>query len=250
MTPSSVPPGLAGGHLRASRRRSPSSRGCTGECRRQVCCRGRPASGPPAAHEERATNDPPIARCRACASTTAHPPRCRSSPRNRWVCRAQRVRRLPRRDPEGLHYPSHRLLRRQPRPRDLPPGSRPSSASAPSPRRSRPARRPRGSSGGAGAGRSPPALHPRAPDSPEPPAVGHLTHHTFGPGDSIAPMSMAGNRSAEFCMNQEVVDAINRQREPDLAPGAAKWAAYRERVRCRILPRICRPASRDGSNPA
>lgn len=39
--------------------------------------------------------------------------------------------------------------------------------------------------------------------------------------------------------SQELIDAINRQREPDLNSGAGRWAEYRARVTCQILPRIC-----------
>ena len=58
------------------------------------------------------------------------------------------------------------------------------------------------------------------PDYPEPPTVRHLIHHTSGVRDYIVLMSLAGNRSEDFYTNQEVLDAINRQRELNFAPGA------------------------------
>ena len=61
---------------------------------------------------------------------------------------------------------------------------------------------------------------PEFPDYPEPPTVRHLIHHTSGVRDYIVLMSLAGNRSEDFYTNQEVLDAINRQRELNFTPGA------------------------------
>ena len=61
---------------------------------------------------------------------------------------------------------------------------------------------------------------PEFPDYPEPPTVRHLIHHTSGVRDYIVLMSLAGNRSEDFYTNQEVLDAIVRQRELNFAPGA------------------------------
>ena len=61
---------------------------------------------------------------------------------------------------------------------------------------------------------------PEFPDYPDPPTVRHLVHHTSGVRDYIVLMSLAGNRSEDFYTNQEVLDAINRQRELNFTPGA------------------------------
>ena len=61
---------------------------------------------------------------------------------------------------------------------------------------------------------------PGFPDYPDPPTVRHLVHHTSGVRDYIVLMSLAGNRSEDFYTNQEVLDAINRQRELNFTPGA------------------------------
>ena len=61
---------------------------------------------------------------------------------------------------------------------------------------------------------------PEFPDYPDPPTVRHLIHHTSGVRDYIVLMSLAGNRSEDFYSNQEVLDAINRQRELNFTPGA------------------------------
>ena len=61
---------------------------------------------------------------------------------------------------------------------------------------------------------------PEFPDYPVPPTVRHLIHHTSGVRDYIVLMSLAGNRSEDFYTNQEVLDAINRQRELNFTPGA------------------------------
>ena len=61
---------------------------------------------------------------------------------------------------------------------------------------------------------------PEFPDYPDPPTVRHLVHHTSGVRDYIVLMSLAGNRSEDFYTNQEVLDAINRQRELNFEPGA------------------------------
>ena len=61
---------------------------------------------------------------------------------------------------------------------------------------------------------------PEFPDYPDPPTVRHLIHHTSGVRDYIVLMSLAGNRSEDFYTNQEVLDAINRQRELNFTPGS------------------------------
>ena len=61
---------------------------------------------------------------------------------------------------------------------------------------------------------------PEFPDYPDPPTVRHLVHHTSGVRDYIVLMSLAGNRSEDFYTNQEVLDAINRQRELNFTPGS------------------------------
>ena len=58
------------------------------------------------------------------------------------------------------------------------------------------------------------------PDYPDPPTIRHLVHHTSGVRDYIVLMSLAGNRSEDFFTNQEVLDAINRQRELNFTPGS------------------------------
>ena len=58
------------------------------------------------------------------------------------------------------------------------------------------------------------------PDYPDPPTVRHLVHHTSGVRDYIVLMSLAGNRSEDFYTNQEVLEAINRQRELNFTPGS------------------------------
>ena len=61
---------------------------------------------------------------------------------------------------------------------------------------------------------------PEFPDYPDPPTIRHLVHHTSGVRDYIVLMSLAGHRSEDFFTNQEVLDAINRQRELNFAPGS------------------------------
>ncbi len=61
---------------------------------------------------------------------------------------------------------------------------------------------------------------PEFPDYPDPPTIRHLVHHTSGVRDYIVLMALAGNRSEDFYTNQEVLDAINRQRELNFTPGA------------------------------
>jgi len=61
---------------------------------------------------------------------------------------------------------------------------------------------------------------PEFPDYPDPPTVRHLVHHTSGVRDYIVLMALAGNRDEDFYTNQEVLDAINRQRELNFTPGA------------------------------
>ena len=58
------------------------------------------------------------------------------------------------------------------------------------------------------------------PDYPDPPTIRHLVHHTSGVRDYIVLMALAGNRDEDFFTNQEVLDAINRQRELNFTPGA------------------------------
>ncbi len=61
---------------------------------------------------------------------------------------------------------------------------------------------------------------PEFPDYPDPPTVRHLVHHTSGVRDYIVLMALAGNRDEDFYTNQEVLDAINRQRELNFTPGS------------------------------
>ena len=61
---------------------------------------------------------------------------------------------------------------------------------------------------------------PEFPDYPDPPTIRHLVHHTSGVRDYIVLMALAGNRNEDFYTNQEVLDAINRQRELNFTPGA------------------------------
>ncbi len=61
---------------------------------------------------------------------------------------------------------------------------------------------------------------PEFPDYPDAPTVRHLIHHISGVRDYIVLMSLAGNRSEDFYTNQQVLDAINRQRELNFAPGS------------------------------
>ncbi|MDE2980405.1 MAG: serine hydrolase [Gemmatimonadota bacterium] len=58
------------------------------------------------------------------------------------------------------------------------------------------------------------------PDYSDPPTIRHLVHHTSGVRDYIVLMSLAGNRSEDFYTNQEVLDAINSQRELNFTPGS------------------------------
>ena len=58
------------------------------------------------------------------------------------------------------------------------------------------------------------------PDYADPPTIRHLVHHTSGVRDYIVLMSLAGNRSEDFYTNQEVLDAISRQRELNFTPGS------------------------------
>ena len=61
---------------------------------------------------------------------------------------------------------------------------------------------------------------PEFPDYPDPPTIRHLVHHTSGVRDYIVLMALAGNRDEDFFTNQEVLDAISRQRELNFTPGA------------------------------
>ena len=61
---------------------------------------------------------------------------------------------------------------------------------------------------------------PEFPDYPDPPTIRHLVHHTSGVRDYIVLMALAGNRDEDFYTNQEVLDAINRQREFNFTPGS------------------------------
>ena len=58
------------------------------------------------------------------------------------------------------------------------------------------------------------------PEYPDPPSIRHLVHHTSGVRDYIVLMALAGNRDEDFYTNQEVLDAITRQRELNFTPGA------------------------------
>ncbi len=61
---------------------------------------------------------------------------------------------------------------------------------------------------------------PEFPDYPNPPTIRHLVHHISGVRDYLVLMSLAGRRDADFYTNQEVLDAINRQRELNFTPGS------------------------------
>ena len=61
---------------------------------------------------------------------------------------------------------------------------------------------------------------PEFPDYPDPPTVRHLIHHTSGVRDYIVLFSLAGNRSEDFITNQDILDAITRQRELNFPPGS------------------------------
>ena len=61
---------------------------------------------------------------------------------------------------------------------------------------------------------------PEFPDYADPPTIRHLVHHTSGVRDYIVLMSLAGNRSEDFYTNQEVLDAISRQRGLNFPPGS------------------------------
>ena len=61
---------------------------------------------------------------------------------------------------------------------------------------------------------------PEFPDYPDPPTIRHLVHHTSGVRDYIVLMALVGNRDEDFYTNQEVLDAINRQRELNFTPGS------------------------------
>ena len=61
---------------------------------------------------------------------------------------------------------------------------------------------------------------PDFPEYPDPPTVRHLVHHTSGVRDYIGLMRLAGNRDEDFFTNEEVLAAINRQRELNFQPGA------------------------------
>ena len=61
---------------------------------------------------------------------------------------------------------------------------------------------------------------PELPDYPEPPTVRHLVHHTSGVRDYLLLMSLAGARADDFYTDQEVLDAITRQRELNFTPGS------------------------------
>ncbi len=61
---------------------------------------------------------------------------------------------------------------------------------------------------------------PEFPDYPDPPTIRNLVHHTSGVRDYIVLMALAGNRDEDFYTNQEVLAAINRQRELNFTPGA------------------------------
>ncbi len=58
------------------------------------------------------------------------------------------------------------------------------------------------------------------PDYPDPPTVRHLIHHTSGVRDYLGLFYLAGNRSEDFITNQDILDAINRQRELNFPPGS------------------------------
>ena len=61
---------------------------------------------------------------------------------------------------------------------------------------------------------------PEFPDYREPPAVRHLVHHTSGLRDYLGLFSLAGNRSEDLITDQDILDAITRQRELNFPPGS------------------------------
>ena len=61
---------------------------------------------------------------------------------------------------------------------------------------------------------------PEFPDYPSPPTVRHLIHHTSGVRDYLGLFTLAGNRSEDFITNQDILDAITRQRELNFPPGS------------------------------
>ena len=61
---------------------------------------------------------------------------------------------------------------------------------------------------------------PELPDYPAPPTVRHLVHHTSGVRDYLGLFSLAGNRDEDLITNQDIFDAITRQRELNFPPGS------------------------------
>ena len=61
---------------------------------------------------------------------------------------------------------------------------------------------------------------PEFPDYADPPTVRHLVHHTSGVRDYLGLFTLAGNRSEDFITNQDIFDAITRQRELNFPPGS------------------------------
>ena len=61
---------------------------------------------------------------------------------------------------------------------------------------------------------------PEFPDYADPPTVRHLIHHTSGVRDYLGLFTLAGNRSEDFITNQDILDAIHRQRELNFPPGS------------------------------
>ncbi len=61
---------------------------------------------------------------------------------------------------------------------------------------------------------------PEFPDYADPPTVRHLIHHTSGVRDYLGLFTLAGNRSEDFITNQDILDAITRQRELNFPPGS------------------------------
>ncbi len=61
---------------------------------------------------------------------------------------------------------------------------------------------------------------PEFPDYADSPTVRHLIHHTSGIRDYLGLFTLAGNRSEDFITNQDILDAIHRQRELNFPPGS------------------------------
>lgn len=60
---------------------------------------------------------------------------------------------------------------------------------------------------------------PELPEHDRPVTVRHLVHHTSGMRDYLALMSRAGKREADYYTNEEVIEALSRQKVLDFTPG-------------------------------